>query len=175
MNVPKFLSWTTGLALALTTATLVAQGYGYGPMMGGGRWQGQNVYCGPFYRYLNLTESQQTQLNTIEERHQAALDAKFRAQDESQLALQEALSDPSVSDAKVKELRIQMADAQTAVLLEQRAIERESQAVLTPDQRTALGRYGRRGYGRGMMGYGWMGGGWGMGPGRGGCGYYGGY
>ncbi len=170
MNNPKYLMWGAGLCLTLAAAPLCAQGsgYGYGPMAGGSRWQGQNAYCGPWSQSLALTDSQQTKLNAIEGRHQPSLDAKLKAAADARFVMQQALRDPSVSDARIKELRDQVADAQTAVLLERRAMDREAESVLTADQRTILKQRPQGGYGQGWgMGYGCMAGACGMGPSRG--------
>ena len=151
MNISKIMGWTTGLALALTATVLAAQGFG--PMMGGGRGQGPASHCGPMANFLNLTEAQQASFKAINEGHQASLDAKFKVADEARTEMRKAMHDPAVSDAKVKELHAKVADAMTEVMLERRAMEREFEAILTPEQKATLDKQraqGGPGMGRGM-------------------------
>jgi Spy/CpxP family protein refolding chaperone len=58
MNISKIAMWSAGVALALTTTVLAAQGFGpkVGGKMGG---SGSPANCGPMARLLNLTEAQQ--------------------------------------------------------------------------------------------------------------------
>lgn len=173
MNISKMLAWSAGAALVVTGAVLAAQGFGpgmgggYGGMMGGGYGQGRYAEGGPMARFLNLTEAQQKNLKAIQDHHQATLEAKFKAADEARDAMHDAMSDPATSDAKVQELHAKMADAMTALMLERRAMDREFQAILTPEQKATLVERGTRGRHR------WDRMGWGMGQGwgPGGCGF----
>lgn len=166
MNKSKIIAWSAGVALAMTATVLAAQGFG--PMMGGGRGPGQaGMRCGgAMANALNLTEAQKAELKAIEGRHQAALDAKQKVAGEAREEIRKAMHDPAVSDAKVKELHAKVSDAMTAVMLERRAMMREFDALLTPDQKAILEKQRAQmgqGMGRGMMGHGMRG--QGMGPG----------
>jgi Spy/CpxP family protein refolding chaperone len=148
MNISKIIAWSGGLALALTTAVLPAQGFG--PMMGGG--PGQGGHCGPMGGALDLTEAQQTSFKAIRERHQASLEAKHKAAGEAREELRKAMQDPATSDARLKDLHTKAADTMLAVMLERRVMDREFEALLTPDQKAALAKQrqqGRPGMGRG--------------------------
>ena len=141
MKISKMLAWSAGAALALSATVLAAQGYGpmmrggqgCGPMMGGG-----GGMVGHLERFLNLTEAQKTELKAIETRHQVSLDAKLKASGEVRDEMHKAMRDPAVNDARIKELHTKVADAMTAVLLERRAMQRELEALLTPEQKTIL-------------------------------------
>lgn len=152
MNISKIIVLSTGLVLGATT--LSAQGFG--PGMGPGRMGGMRGGCaqpqGPMGRFLNLTESQQASFKAITERHQAALEAKLKAADEARDAQRKAMHDPAVSDAKVKELHAKVSEAMAAVMLERRAMMREFEALLTPDQKAALDQQRNQPRGRGMGG-----------------------
>ena len=164
MNISKIIALTAGLALATTATVLVAQGFG--PKMGGGQRPGQGAACGPMARFLNLTEAQQAESKAIQERHQASLEPKLKAADEAQDEMRKAMHNPAVSDAKVKELHAKVSDAMVAVMLERRAMMREFETILTPDQKAILEKQrqqGGQGMGRGM------GKGQGRGCGAGGC------
>lgn len=164
MKISKIIGWSAGLALALTATVLAAQGFG--PMLGGGHGKGQAANCGPMTQALNLTEAQQANLKTLTERHQAALDAEQKVANEARDAMRKAMHDPAVSDAKVKELHANAANAMTAVMLERRAMMREFEAYLTPDQKATLDKQRAQGGPGQGMGMG-MGRGQGMGMGQG--------
>jgi len=160
MNLSKIIAWSGAAALTLTATVLAAQGFG--PMMGGGRGQAPAAQCGPMARVLNLTEAQQADQKAIAQRHQAALDAKLKVASDAREEMRKAMHDPAVSDAKVKELHVKVSEAMTAVMLERRAMQREFEALLTPDQKAALDKQrlqGGPGMGRGK----------GRGCGGGGC------
>jgi Spy/CpxP family protein refolding chaperone len=160
MNVSKTLARSAGLALALSAAVLSAQGFG--PMMGGGRGPAE---CGHMPPFLDLTEAQQASLKTLRDRHQASLDAKHKAAEQAREELRKAMPDSTVSDAKLKELHLKVAGAMADVMLERRAMDREFEALLTTEQKAALGKR-PGGHGRPM--------GMGMGPDpmdQGGCGF----
>jgi Spy/CpxP family protein refolding chaperone len=155
MNITKIMAVSAGLILG--TATLSAQGYGPGMgggRMGGGRGPAMMAACGP--QALNLTEAQQVGYKKILEAHQTSLAAKLKAADEARDAQRKVMHDPAVSDAKVKELHAKVSEAMTAVMLERRAMMREFEALLTPEQKNSLalqrlegsmgmGKGGRRG------------------------------
>ncbi len=136
-----------GAGLALSATALSAQGMGFGMGPGGGCGMGARKMCGgprqgmsfgPMFRFLNLTEAQQAKAKAISERHQASLDAKLKAAGEAMDAQRKAMHDPAASDAKVKELHAKAADAMGEVMLERRAMMRELEGILTPEQKTLL-------------------------------------
>ena len=141
MNISKIIGWSAGLALAVTTLALPAQGFG--PMMGGG--PGPAPHCGPKGDFLNLTEAQQTSFKAIRARHPASLEAKHKAAGEAREAMRKAMADPTVSETKLTELHTKAGDAMLAALLERRAMEREFQAILTPDQKAAFEKQRQQG------------------------------
>ena len=168
MRLAKTMALSAGLLLGATA--LSAQGYGSGPMgcgmkgggmMGGGMMGGGRAQaCAP----MTLTEAQQAGYKKVLEAHKASLDAKLKTAGEARDAMRTALQDPAVSDTKVKELHTKAADAMTAVMLERRAIQREFEALLTPEQKNALDLrrlQGGMGMGRGQGGH--------RGCGSGGC------
>jgi len=148
MNIKPILAWSAG-GLILATTALTAQGFG--PRMGGGQLQGQAGFCAPMTRLLSLTEAQQANLKAIEGSHQASLDAKLKAAEIAREAMRGAMHDASVGDARIKELRLTLTGATTEVMLERRAMLREFEAILTPDQKAALENQRLQGgFGQGM-------------------------
>lgn len=141
-----------GTGLILGTATLSAQGFGPGMMGGmrGGRGPGMMAGCGP--NMLNLTPAQQENQKKIMESHQASLQAKMKVAAEAREAQRKAMHDPAVPDAKVKELHAAVSEAMSAVMLERRAMMREFEALLTPEQKATLAQQRTQGggFGRGM-------------------------
>jgi Spy/CpxP family protein refolding chaperone len=146
MNISKILAWSAGAVLALSATVLAAQGFGPKMM---GRGPGQGAPCGSMGRFLNLTETQQADVKALNERHQASLDVKLKAAGAARDEMRKAMQDPAVSDAKVKELHVKVSEAMTAVMLERRAMQREFEALLTPDQKAALEKQRAQGPGKG--------------------------
>jgi len=164
MNLTKTIALFAGLILGATA--LSAQGFGPGKggrggmgggMMGGGRGQA----CTDPGFGLTLTDAQQAGYKKILEAHKTSLDAKLKAADDARDAMRKGMQDPATSDAKVKELHAKTSEAMTAVMLERRAMQREFEALLTPEQKNALELRRLQG---GMMGRGGHGG-------HGGCGF----
>lgn len=171
MNIPKIARFGSGLFLALGATALAAQGHC--PMMGGGHDMGPGSMMGtgigqPGCGYgmvskghLNLTDSQRTQIDAITKHHQASLTDKLKTADQARDAMRRAMNDPATKDGEIQALQTRMVESMTAVILERRAIRRECEAVLTPEQRKAAenGRsdlagcpgpgFGRRGMGAG--------------------------
>lgn len=158
MNLTKIIALSAGLILGATA--LSAQGFGPGKsgrggmgggMMGGGRGQA----CMTPGAGLTLTEAQQAGYKKILEAHKASLDAKLKAANDARDAMRKGMQDPTTSDAKVKELHAKSSEAMTAVMLERRVMQREFEALLTPEQKNALDLRRLQG---GMMGRGGRGG-----------------
>ena len=165
MKYTKIALWGAGLALALGTMPLAAQGRG--PMMGCGGMMGMDWGQGrecppPMERFLDLTDAQKTSLKTIHERHDNALDTKTRAAEDARDDLRKAMRDPATTDAKLKDLNAKASDARFAVVLERRAFDREFEAILTPEQKARLKQFppcgGPRHKGKGPRGWDGLGG-----------------
>lgn len=145
MNTTKMLALSAGLVLSATA--LSAQGMGFGMKSGMDCGMSARKMCdgprqgmpfAPMFRFLNLTEAQQSKAKAIPERHQASLDAKLKAAEEARDAQCKAMRDSSVSDAKLKELHAKAADAMGEVMLEHRAMMKEFEAILTTEQKAVL-------------------------------------
>lgn len=158
MNVSKNFIWSVGFALAATA--LAAQGAG--PGMGAGHCQGAAGFPGgPMAQLPNLTEAQKTSLKAVADKHRAALEARQKEAGDARAALRAAMQDPAAGDAQLKALHAKASDAELPVLLERRAMMRESEAVLNADQLAVLKQRqatgGPAGMGHGMghpMGHG---------------------
>jgi len=100
--------------------------------------QGPRHEMGPRFQCANLTEAQKTSLKAIADKHQAALEAKRKAESDAQEAFHKAMQDPTTKDADLKTLFEKTNEARFAMLLEHRAMEQESQAILTPEQRAEM-------------------------------------
>ncbi len=162
MNLTKIIALSAGLILGATA--LSAQGFGPGKggrggmgggMMGGGMMRGQAQACMTPGAGLTLTEAQQAGYKKILEAHKASLESKLKAANDARDAMRKGMQDPATSDAKVKELHAKASEAMTAVMLERRAMQREFEALLTPEQKNALELRRLQG---GMMGRGGRGG-----------------
>lgn len=167
----------TGLCFALAAPVLMAQAPGCYMMQGGpAAGPGHHGGWSPWMMGgLNLSEAQQTKLQSVAANHRASLDAKLASAIAARDALQEAMADPATPDAQVKAMSAKAAEADAAVALERRAWAKESEAVLTSDQKALWARRSpgyRQGFGPGHCGSRAASGGWG-GPGSapfgGGC------
>lgn len=159
MNLTKTIALSAGLILGATA--LSAQGFGGGMMgggmMGGGMMGGRAQACQTpgFGLGITLTDAQQAGYKKILEAHKASLEARLKAADEARDAMRKGMQDPATTDAKLKELHTKTSDAMTAVMLERRAMQREFEGLLTPEQKNALDLRRLQG---GMMGRGGRGG-----------------
>lgn len=156
--------------LAGLAGPLAAQG---GPGCGGPgmmRGAGGPGACMGAAAIPGLTADQQTRLDAIRARHDAAFKAKHESALEARQEMHKLMADPATTDATLQAAQQKASSAHLAVMLERRAMAKECLEVLTPEQRTALKD---RGMGMGMgMGHGprhhrGMGPGCGMGPGAG--------
>ena len=91
----------------------------------------------PFFD-LKLTDAQKASLKSIAEQHRAALETLRKASREADQAFQKALQDPATKDADLKALHDKLSQSRFAELLEQRAMQREREAVLTAEQKALL-------------------------------------
>ncbi len=127
--------------LAIGTA-LSAQAPGFGPGHGRGM------------RALNLSEAQQTQVQAIHDRHQAAFQAKGEAARTAHKAFIEAMQNTSTDTATLKTLHDKASAAQFDLMLEHRAARQEILPLLTAEQKAKfekapMGMGPRGGHGRG--------------------------
>jgi Spy/CpxP family protein refolding chaperone len=89
---------------------------------------------------LNLTPDQDKAIHALMDKHHAADKAKRRAAEDADDAFRQALEDPAVSDPQLKPLHDAASEAHFQMFLEHRALRREIDAVLTPDQRARARR-----------------------------------
>lgn len=114
----------TMTALPLAGLTLAAQGRpDHGP-----RAERAN-------RILNLSEAQKTSIKTIQEKHHPDLVLRRDAARQAHAALRAALQDPATSDTQLRALHDKASAARFDLMLAQRSLHQEVQAVLTPEQR----------------------------------------
>ena len=84
---------------------------------------------------LNLSEAQKTSIRAIREKHRPGLVSRRDAARQAHLALRTALQDANASDATLRALHDKASAARFEVLLAQRSVHHEVEAVLTPEQR----------------------------------------
>jgi len=168
MNITKIILLNAGLALAATSLAAQAPGpMGMGP--GHPMGMGPGAACaghGNPMAQLNLTDAQKTAMKAVRDRHQAALEAKGTAARAAHDAVRTAMADAAVDDAQIKTLHAKAAEAAADAMLERRAMMRECEALLTPEQKAVWAKARPQGGGmRGPM--------HGRGPGmkQGGCGF----
>lgn len=155
MNIRKIALLGTALLL---TGALAAQGTApatQGTPPCGPRGMGRHADPA-----LALTAEQKTKFDAVRQKHRAALEARGKAAAEARDAMHKAGQDAATTDAALLALHAKAADAMAQVMLERRALDRDLDAILTPQQRKARGT-GRHGMGPGMG----PGMGRGMGPG----------
>jgi Spy/CpxP family protein refolding chaperone len=134
--------------LVLAGTVLTAQAPGFPPPPGGPdggmRREGPGGHQRPgpegLLADLNLTPDQDKAIHALMEKHRASDKAKRRAAEDADDAFRQALEDPAVSDAQLKPLHDAASEAHFQMFLEHRALRREIDAVLTPDQRTKARR-----------------------------------
>jgi len=85
-------------------------------------------------RALNLTEAQQTSIQTLREKHRPDLLARRDAVRQAQTAFQTALQDPATPETQLRALHDKVSTARFDLLLASRALRQEVRAVLTPEQ-----------------------------------------
>ncbi|NWJ41113.1 MAG: Spy/CpxP family protein refolding chaperone [Geothrix sp.] len=130
------------LALALLAIGTALSAQGFGPGHGRG------------LRGLNLSETQQTQVKAIHDKHQAAFKAKGETARAAHKALFEAMQNAAMDAAALKTLHDKASAAQFDLLLEHRAARQEILPLLTAEQKakfekTPMGMGPRGGRGRG--------------------------
>lgn len=86
-------------------------------------------------RALNLTEAQKTSIKAIRDKHHPGLALRRDAASQAQTALQAALQDPAASEDQLRVLHGKASAARFDLMLAQRSLRQEVQAVLTPEQR----------------------------------------
>lgn len=146
----------TALAAAVLALGVSLAAQGRGPGFGPGRG----------LRALNLTDTQQTQVKAIHERHQAAIQAKVETAQAAHKALREAMADAATDAKTLQALHEKASTAQFAVMLERRAVRQEILPILTPEQKAQFEKLPMGpGMGRGMGSRGGRGRGPGAGPG----------
>lgn len=127
MRTPSFRFVLAAALLMGAGVFLAAQGMGRGPGQGPGAGRG--------LQRLQLTEPQRAQVKAIQERHQAAIQAKAEAAQAAHRALREALADPAADAKNLQVLHEKASAARFAVMLERRAVHAEILPLLTPEQK----------------------------------------
>ncbi len=134
----KPLHWTA-LALILTALPLGAQA---GPRRGGSR--GEHIA-----QTLHLTEAQKAGIKALRQKHQPDLLRRREAVQQARLALRTGLQDASTPEAQLRPLFDRAAAAHFDLLLARRALQKETQALLTPEQRLKTAEL--RGFAQGQL------------------------
>ncbi len=98
---------------------------------------------------LHLTEVQQTSIRTIRDKHHSDLVLRRDAVKHAGIDLRTALQDAATPEAKLRALYDKAAAARFDMILAQRSVRLEVQAVLTPEQRAQAAEM--RGYARTRM------------------------
>ena len=91
--------------------------------------------CGPMMmKDLNLTEDQKAAIKDLHEANSQKMEEARKAVGEARKALMEAASSEDVTEAAVKELSSQLADAISVMALNRAEMQKEVKALLTPEQ-----------------------------------------
>ncbi|WLT32667.1 Spy/CpxP family protein refolding chaperone [Geothrix sp. PMB-07] len=114
----------TAFCIAMAALPLSAQaGPGHSPRA---EWTG---------RGMNLTEAQQSSIKAIRDKHRPDLLLRRDAAKQAQTALQAALQDSTTPEAQLRSLHDKASAARFDLMLAQRSLHQEVQAILTPEQR----------------------------------------
>jgi len=85
-------------------------------------------------QHLALTEAQRQSFHTILASHRAANMARHQALETRERALGEAVAEPATTESQLRVLHEAVSEARFALLLEDRAVRLELQALLSPAQ-----------------------------------------
>lgn len=91
-------------------------------------------------RALALTPDQAKAVRAVLDQHRAAITARRQAVGRKEEALRAAALDPAVPEARLRALHAEAAEARFQDLLEQRAVARGLDALLTPGQQAKAAR-----------------------------------
>lgn len=89
---------------------------------------------------LSLTKDQEQALHALMEKRRPAAMALGEASRQKEEALRTAVEDPSTPEAQVRALHAAAADARLQELLDRRAMAKEVEALLTPEQQAKAKR-----------------------------------
>lgn len=90
---------------------------------------------GHLFHLPGLSEAQKATLQTIAEKHKAALDVARNAEGEAQEAFRKAMHDPATQEAALRGLFEKSSQARLASILAHRSLMQESLGVLSAEQR----------------------------------------
>ncbi len=134
----KSLLWTA-LTLTLAALPLGAQA---GPRREGPRTE-------RIAQALHLTDAQKASIKALRQKHQPELLRHREAVQQAQQALRTALQDAAAPEAQLRPLYDKAAAARFDLLLARRALQKETQALLTPEQRLKAAEL--RGFAQGQL------------------------
>jgi Spy/CpxP family protein refolding chaperone len=107
----------------------------------------------PFHG-LNLSEAQKASMKAVAEKHKATMETKRSAAHEAMTTFHKAMGDAATSEADLQALHDKASQAQFAMMLEHRAMMKESEALLTPEQKAQWDKLCKereeKGFGPGM-------------------------
>ena len=95
-------------------------------------------------RFLDLTTAQSRAVKDLLDRHKPAMTERHKALMAKETALREALEDPAATEPQLRALAGVASAARLQVVLEQRAVFLDIQAVLSPDQQAKAERLRRK-------------------------------
>ena len=134
----KPMIWTV-LTLTLATLPLGAQ---VGPRREGPRAE-------RIAQALHLTDAQKASIQALRQKHQAGLLHGREVVRQARQALRSALQDAATPEAQLRTLYDQAAAARLDLLLARRTLQKETQALLTPEQRLKAAEL--RGFAQGQL------------------------
>ncbi len=134
----KPLLWTA-LTLTLATLPLGAQA---GPRREGPR-------AGRIAQALHLTDAQKASIQALRQKHQPELLRRRETVQQAQQALRSVLQDVAAPEAQLRPLFEKAAAARFDLLLARRALQKETQALLSPEQRLKAAEL--RGFAQGQL------------------------
>ena len=95
-------------------------------------------------RFLDLSPAQARAVKELMDKHKPAMMERHKALMAKENALREAVEDPASSEAQLRTLAGVASAARLQVVLEQRAVVLELQALLTPEQQAKAERLRRK-------------------------------
>lgn len=89
---------------------------------------------------LGLTRDQEAAARAAMDKDRAGMAARRKAAGDKEAALRAALEDPATPDARIKALHAQASEARLDAMMAHRALVKEIDALLTPEQRAKAKR-----------------------------------
>ena len=136
-NIQKF-AMALLMAFALAVPMVLAQSTDAGQNKQMRRGRGGDRFAGRFFRGLDLTDAQKTQMQQIRESHQQTLRSLHEAIRTKRQEIRQANAGGTFNEALVSQKLAEIAPLEAKVMGEEFRMRQEMLAVLTPEQKSKM-------------------------------------